>query len=215
MNHRQFDFRTAYIDLLLNLLVSLLFVFVLTSLLINPITKKNNEGIKKNAELIIQVDWNPDIDCDVDIWVRDPAGNIVYHQQKDRGLMHIERDDLGFRNDILSLAQEYVSGIKLENRENQEIWVLRGKIEGEFVFNLHLFACRFGENQLKVGDPVDIPVQFKIIKINPDYRTLHEETVVFHSVWEEITGLNFTINKNGVIEKKDKRIIKLVKVKAQ
>ena len=112
MKHRAFDFRTAYIDLLLNFMVSLVFIFVVSSLLINPVQKKQDEGIKKNAQMIIQVNWNPNIDCDVDIWVRDPANNIVYFNERDKGLMHIERDDLGFVNDMIDMAKEFVTGKK-------------------------------------------------------------------------------------------------------
>lgn len=215
MKHRAFDFRTAFIDLLLNFMVSLVFIFVISSLLINPVIKKQDEGIKKNAELIIQVDWNPDIDCDVDIWVRDPFDNVVYHQQRDRGLMHIERDDLGHQNDILEMAQEYVTGVSIDNKQNQEIWVLRGKVKGEFTFNLHLFSCKVGERHARVGDASNLPVSIKIIKINPDYRVLYEETVTFTRMWQEITVLNFTLNSEGFIEKKDKSTVNLVKTKQQ
>jgi len=47
MSHRKFDFRTAYIDLLINLLTGTVVLFILTTLLIAPISK-NTEGIKKN-----------------------------------------------------------------------------------------------------------------------------------------------------------------------
>lgn len=215
MKHRAFDFRTAYIDLLLNFMVSLVFIFVISSLLINPVSKKQNEGIKKNAEMIIQADWNPALDCDVDMWVRDPMGNIVYHQQRDKGLMHIERDDLGHQNDLMDLAKEYVTGVKPENLENQEIWVLRGKVKGEFTFNLHLFSCKIDGKYLKVGEGMNIPVDIKIIKINPNYEVVHQETVTLTKLWQEITVLNFTLDADGNIEKKTKLKYNLVKVKEQ
>lgn len=196
-------------------MVTLCFIFVIAAFLINPETKKQNEGIKKNAELIIQVDWDPAVDCDVDIWVRDPNNNIVFHQQRDKGVMHIERDDLGHQNDMLSMAKEYVTGVKIPNMINQEIWVLRGKVEGEFTFNLHLFSCKFSEKHLRVGDITDLPVQIKIIKINPNYEVVHEETVVFTKVWQEITVLNFTLDKDGYISNKNKSKVNLVKTREQ
>jgi hypothetical protein len=130
-------------------------------------------------------------------------------------LMHIERDDLGHFNDLISMATEYVTGAKVENKENQEIWVLRGKVQGEFTFNLHLFSCKIEEANLKVGMNHRLPVQIKIIKINPDYRVLHEETIIFNQIWEEITVLNFTINSEGFIENKHKSKVNLVKSKEQ
>lgn len=215
MKHRAFDFRTAFIDLLLNFMVSLVFIFVLSSLLINPVTKKQDEGIKKNAQMLIQVSWSPAVDCDVDIWVRDPANNVVFFNQRDRGLMHIERDDLGFANDILSMAKEFVTGQKVQNKDNEEVWVLRGLIQGEFNFNVHLYACRMGARPLQLNEPITLPVRVKVIKINPDYNTIHEETVTFQRVWQEITALNFTLDEQGNVISTNKTPKNLVKVKQQ
>lgn len=212
MKHRAFDFRTAFIDLLLNFMVSLVFIFVLSSLLINPV-KKQDEGLKKNAQLMIQIDWDQSTDCDVDIWVRDPNNNVVYFNQRDRGLMHIERDDLGFQNDIIDIAKQFVTGKKIENKDNQEVWVLRGNIEGEFTFNLHLYGCRIEANSRGIGAVVNLPVQAKIIKINPNYRTVYEETITIQKVWQEVTVLNFTLDSNGEIVKVNKTQRNLVKVR--
>lgn len=210
MKHKYFDFRTAYIDLLLNFMVGLVFISILSTPIQN---KSKSEGIKKNAEMIIQVDWNPSQDCDVDIWVRDPMGNIVFFTVKDKGLMHIERDDLGFRNDILTTAKELVTGNKVTSDTNQEIWVLRGKVQGEFTVNLHLYSCRNEGNQLKVGDPVNVPVTVSVIKVNPDYEVLRKETVTLTRVWQEITVMNMTLDKDGYISRSDKTFRNLVKTR--
>ncbi len=212
MKHRAFDFRTAFIDLLLNFMVSLVFIFVLSTLLMNP-AKKQDEGIKKNAQMLIQVDWDQSTDCDVDIWVRDPYKNVVYFNQRDKGLMHIERDDLGFQNDILDIAKEFVTGKKTENKDNQEIWVLRGNIEGEFTFNIHLYGCKYESNSRSLGYVVNLPVQVKIIKLNPDYRTVYEETLTFERIWQEITVLNFTLDSNGEIVETNKTQRGLIKLR--
>lgn len=201
MKHKYFDFRTAYIDLLLNFMVGLVFISILST----PIQNKNtNEGVKKNAEMIIQVDWNPAQDCDVDMWVRDPKGNTVFFNAKDRGLMHIERDDLGFQNDILTFTKELLTGEKPKNDNNQEIWVLRGKIEGDFTVNLHLYACRNKGVSYKINDPIVVPITVTFIKINPTYQVLRTEQVTIERVWQEITVLNFTLDKDGNIVKSDK-----------
>jgi len=212
MKHKYFDFRTAYIDLLLNFMVGLVFISILSAPIQN---KKTTEGIKKNAEMIIQVDWNAALDCDVDTWVRDPLGNVVWFNQKDKGLMHIERDDLGFRNDILTMTKALLSGQQLENNINQEIWVLRGKIPGDFTMNVHLYGCRDGDRQLKMNEAINVPVNITFIKINPDYQIVDKETVTLTKVWEERTVLNFTLDKDGFITKKDKVFHNLVKVKEQ
>lgn len=213
MKRRPFNFRLAYIDLLLNFMVGLIFILLMSQ----PIQKKattEQAGIKKNAEMIIQVDWSPAQDCDVDIWVRDPFGNVVFYQQKDKGLMHIERDDLGFVNDILTITKQLLYGAPPpENDINQEIWVLRGKIPGEFTFNLHLYSCRIEATKLKVGDPIKVPVTVTFIKVNPDYLILKKETVEFDHVWQEMTVENFTLDKDGFVTNFNKNFRKLVHAK--
>lgn len=212
MSRRHFNFRLAYIDLLLNFMVGLIFILLISQ----PIQKKTvskSEGIKKNAEMMITATWNPKIDCDVDMWVRDPNGNTVWFNQKDAGIMHIERDDLGFRNDIITTTKELITGVKVNNLDNQEVWVLRGKLAGEFSFNIHLYACRIGDKQFTLGDPFTLPVDIKMIKINPDYTEVYVDTVTFDHVWQEITVLNFTLDADGNIVAKNKDTRQLVKTR--
>ena len=129
MKHKTFDFRTAYIDLLLNVLTGIIFLFVLTTLLIQPQKEAKDAGLKKNAEFVINVKWDHDIDCDVDIWVRDPTGNVVSFKKKEAGIMYIERDDLGSQGDYL---QDNNRNILASASDNSETWVLRGLVKGKF-----------------------------------------------------------------------------------
>jgi len=36
--------------------------------------------------------------------LQDPAGNVLHFRQKDVGLAHLDRDDLGKINDIITLV---------------------------------------------------------------------------------------------------------------
>lgn len=194
MKHKKFDFRTAYIDLLLNVLTGIIFLFILTTLFIQPPKKTQTEGIKKNAEFIMVVTWPSEIDCDVDMWVEDPLGNLVSFQLLSKGLMTIERDDMGHRNDFL---YDEAGNLILKADENKEIWTLRGKQVGEFTVNLHLYGCRQNGIALQLGTPIDVPVEIELVKINPTYVSLKKETVTLKSVWQEVTAFNFTIDING------------------
>ena len=37
----------------------------------------------------------------IDLYLKDPADNIVYFKQKDKGLTNLDRDDLGTANDTI------------------------------------------------------------------------------------------------------------------
>ena len=192
MKHKKFDFRTAYIDVLPNVLTGIIFLFILTTLMIQP-QKKQDEGIKKNAEYIMNVEWHKDIDCDVDVWVQDPANNVVYFQQRDKGIMHLERDDLGFRNDIVSV----VPGNTINVVENRETWVLRGIVPGIYTVNVHLYGCRIDGVAVMMGQDYNVPVMIELFKINPKYTLVTKKEVILNKVWEEISVMNFQLDTNG------------------
>lgn len=216
MRHKKFDFRTAYIDLLLNILTGIVFLFVLTTLMIS--TKKiEQEGLLKKAEYIATIEWPLNLDCDVDMWLLDPDGKKISFNNKDGGLVHLERDDVGFRSDVLDL-------FRLDEIEkdiiNEESMVIRGVKAGEYIINVHLYACRvkiegsFIPFQLAIRDPINVPVQFKLVRVNP-YRIEHVANVTLTETWQEKNVVKFKMNENKSIEDISTSEIKLVEIKPQ
>lgn len=186
-NHKKFDFRTAYIDLLINLLTGTVVLFILTTLLIAPITQ-NNAGIKKNADYVISMEWPESLDCDVDLWVRDPLNNVVSYRQPEGGLMYYERDDMGRRRSVFQ-----IDGVEqVIDPDNKEFITLRGTFPGEYVVNLHVYSClKEAALGMGIGSPVDIPVTIDIIKINPDYSIVKHIVIHMDKVWQEKTAVRF------------------------
>ncbi len=209
MKHKKFDFRTAYIDLLLNVLTGIIFLFILTTLLIQPQKKSEDEGIKKNAEMILTASWDGAIDCDVDLWIQDPLGNLVSFQMLSKGLMNIERDDMGFKNDYI---YNPTGNLILASKDNREIWTLRGKQEGRFIVNLHLYSCRIDNIPLPLFEKIDVPVVIELVKLNPSLDTVITEVVTLKNVWEEKTAFSFIVDQNGYI-RFERTFVKLVKDK--
>lgn len=193
MSHRKFDFRTAYIDLLINLLTGTVVLFILTTLLIAPITK-NNEGIKKNADYVITMEWPENIDCDVDLWLRDPQNNIISYKSPENGLMYIERDDMGRRNDIHLLDGKDV----IVDPDNKEYATLRGTIAGEYILNAHVYSCfdTVKGGAMMPGSSVNIPLVVEIIKINPSYYVVKRIELVMDKVWQEKTVIRFVMGEH-------------------
>jgi len=87
--------------------------FIISFLLINPIAKRADIEVK--AEFLITVFWPDNLEDDVDIYVEDPAGNLVWFKSREPGLMHLDRDDLGKRNDEVVTAAGTI--LFPENRE--------------------------------------------------------------------------------------------------
>lgn len=213
MRHKQFDFRTAYIDLLLNVLTGIIFLFLLTTMMIQ--SKKQDEGIKKDAQYVIVAEWPENVDCDVDLWVQDPNGNAVWFNRKDFDIMHLERDDLGFRNDVV---KDQAGNIVAEVNKNSETWVLRGIMPGEFYVSVHLYSCRFNKLNfipMPLGSRVDLPVKVELVKLNPNYSVLATEKVTLNKIWDETTPFNFTLDANGALVSIDKTQHRLVRIQEQ
>ena len=190
---RKYHTNLPFLDLLFNVLIGFVFLFIVSFLLINPIAKRADIEVK--AEFLITVFWPDNLEDDVDIYVEDPAGNLVWFKSREPGLMHLDRDDLGKRNDEVVTA----AGTILFP-ENREIVTLRGIVPGEYVVNVH---CYF-----KVAaDPV--PVTIQIDKINP-YSVVLRETVDLANKGEEITVTRFSVNSKGEVTNINKLPKKLV-----
>ena len=101
MRHRIYYNNTSFLDLLFNTLVGFVLLFIIAFLSINPSNK--DADIKTKAEFVITVTWNVNCKDDVDTWLQDPAGNVLHFKQKDIGLAHLDRDDLGIINDRITL----------------------------------------------------------------------------------------------------------------
>ena len=82
-----------FTDMLFNVVIGLAFMVFIAFSLINPTAKSG--AVELKAELLITMNW-PDNDTDdMDIYVRDPAGNIVWYHGREAGLMHLDHDDRG------------------------------------------------------------------------------------------------------------------------
>ena len=180
---RKFKFYSfdPFTDLLFNILLGFVFLFFLTILFINPITKLGNVNLK--AEYIITIEWKESIPDDVDIWVKDPNGEIVSYLKKDAGWLHLDRDDRGVINDKVSInGEEYTYPI------NREVVTLRGIIPGEYIVNLYLY-----DN--KSNNPVD--VKLIIEKVNPSLKLVYFNNITLMQNDSEMTIARFNLNSSG------------------
>jgi hypothetical protein len=135
------------------------------------------------AEYIITVDWKDSLPDDIDLWVKDPNGEIVSYLKKDAGWLHLDRDDRGVINDkIIIDGKEVIYPI------NREVVTLRGIIPGEYVVNLYLYDHRSNS-----------PVEAKIIieKVNPSLRLVFVGDVVLKNEDTELTITKFRLDSEG------------------
>lgn len=173
----------AFLDLLFNTLLCFVMLFAISFLLINPI--QDNKKIDVKAEFLITVSWPNELKDDVDVYVEDPVGNIIYFKKKNAGLMHLDRDDLGHRNDMIKTPAG-----SIEYNENREVVTLRGVYSGEYTINIHLYSKSKSEV---------VPVTVEIEKLNP-YKRVLLKTTTLTKVGEEKTVCRMRIGSEKNVE---------------
>jgi hypothetical protein len=159
------------------------FLFFMALLAMRPESAPGK--IDKRAEFLITMTWPDQHPDDVDLYVQDPAGKLVWYNQKDAGLMALERDDRGDTNDFTMIESKK---IPLPIRE--EMVSIRGLIPGEYTVNVHLYHHI-------ARDPV--PVSVKIEKLNPTVQLVSYQTMFLDHTDEEKTALRFTLGEDGTV----------------
>ncbi|MFM9156099.1 MAG: hypothetical protein ACKOPD_08230 [Polynucleobacter victoriensis] len=173
-----------FYDMLFNMLIAFVFCFVIAILAFNPKSGKSGD-IPAHAEFIISITW-PDMDPnDLDTWVQDPAGNVVWFRNRDAGLMHLDRDDRGLANDSIVVNNKLVV-----NPLNQEVVTIRGFAAGEYTVNIHYYDSK---NQ----KPVEASVS--VVKVNPRAEVLYYGNVTLPKKGDERTAVRFTLNGTGQV----------------
>ena len=181
---RDYHTNMAFLDLLFNTLLCFAALFILSFILINP--SKNENNVKSKADYIITVTWPKEVDNDVDTYVQDPQGNLVAFMRREEGLMHLDRDDLGRRNDIVQTPFGPV-----EHKENKEIVTLRGFNRGEYIVNVHMYMKRDSSQSTEVTIQLD--------RVNPVFKTVVIKKVTLMNSGHEKTAFRFTLDKEGEV----------------
>jgi len=187
----------GFTDLLFNIVVGLAFLFIMAFVLINPISKEKD--VEEKSDFIIILTWHDDSGDDIDLWVRDPDGNLLSFRNKEAGLMHLDRDDLGLANDHYFDEK----GSKKYLYRNKEVASLRGYRPGEYLINLHVYN-RKPDRYKQMNQPLVGTVT--LIKLNP-YKEIMTSSVDIKKRGQEFSMIRFTLDVDGEVEKKEKPLL--------
>src|SRR6185295_6246067 len=171
-----------FTDMLLNVLMGFSIMVFISLALIRP-EIKTTANVTLKAEYLITVSWpdnNPD---DVDTYVEDPAGNVVWYRHLEAGFLALERDDRGtYKNTLI------VDGKLIQNPVRQEIVTMRSVVPGEYVVNVFLYLDA-------IPDPV--PVTVDVQRLNPTAQIVYHGTVTLDHRGDEKTAIRFTLDRDG------------------
>ena len=171
-----------FYDMLFNMLIAFVFCFIVALIAMNPKATKAGD-VPSKAEYLISVSWPDRNPNDVDTWVEDPAGNLVWFKQPDAGLMHLDRDDRGDANDAI-----VIDGRRIETPFRQEVVTVRGILPGEFTVNVQYYESR---------DRLPVDVTVSVIKVNPRAEVVFHGERRLERQGQELTAARFTVQADG------------------
>ena len=187
MSYRHRDDRggpgMAALDFQQGLIILFFVLFVLVVALISVKTKAK-PTIGTMGAYAITTQWKKGSNDDVDLYVQDPRGHVVYFGSPSVDLMHLEHDDLGTK------ASSYDANGNPQYLSNGERVVLRGTEKGEYTVNVHLYDK---------ADPGPIRIKITLWRLAGNDRVEKVSTVVLVHQADERTVFRFTLNSNGQI----------------
>ncbi len=183
-----------FYDMLFNMLIAFVFCFIVALLAMNPKALKAGDVAAK-AEYLITLGW-PDHDPnDIDLWVQNPAGDVVWFRNREAGLMHLDRDDRGTANDTIE-----VNGRIVVNPLNQEVVALRGIVAGEYVVNAHYYEGgkdKPATPNPRLGQPVEVTLT--VVKVNPRAEVVFYGQHLLARPGDEATLVRLTVRADGAV----------------
>lgn len=174
----------AFLDVLLNALLMILFAFFIV-----PHEKEKKEEAKTEANVMaieryrVTSRWGDDLPDDVDLYVADPVGHLVFFKRREDGLMNLDRDDLGRKSDEVRYGTDSIAFLR--NEENVSI---RGGIPGEYTINVHLYSKRSSS---------DIAVKVSLYDLQGSDVQVRHRVVTLTEQGQEITAFRFVLAQDG------------------
>ena len=124
------------------------------------------------------------------LYVEDPLRGLASFRNPAVNFSHLDKDDLGSRNDTTVLADGSTTTIQI----NREVITIRGIIPGEWIVNSHYYS----EHNYDRRDLSDysITVKIELHRVNP-YQILWVGEKKFTKKGQEKTFLRFRLSSKG------------------
>jgi hypothetical protein len=174
---------TVYRDVIMLALAGFMTIVILMLAHLNP---KAQAMVAKDAappgNVMIEANWPPDFDSDVDLWVQAPGDRPVGYSNKGGAVFNLLRDDLGHQLDL--------SG------RNYEVSYARGLVPGEYTVNAHLYRNRSSEARI----PLNAVITVKRKPGEPSRQILASEAQLSREN-QEITVFRFRLDGDGQLQR--------------
>ena len=174
------DSGTIFRDVTLLALAAFVAMVLMLLPFINPGAEAevDNTSISDPGNVIVELLWPPELDSDIDLWVKAPHAVPVGFPNKGNEVVNLLRDDLGLQGDFTKL--------------NYEVSYSRGVPVGEYAVNVHFY--RNAANVVPI--PVSIAVSVKP-NAHESAKQLLATTINLVSEGQELTAFRFQLDEKG------------------
>lgn len=186
MPRRRNGQHTAMNDMLSNIALGFIMLFIIALIMMNPITKKND--VPSKNEFMIIMEWQDDFSDDIDLWVQFENEQPVGFKNKIYQHLTLDRDDLGRSNDYVT-----VDGKRTLIKVNREVINIRGVVPGDYFVSAHVY-----NKQPNPGSVENIKITITVIDVNP-YSEAYSITLEGYQRGQHIRFPAFTVDSEGNI----------------
>ena len=179
MNKARYSTSLSFIDLLFNLVLSFVAMFLLALLLINP--PKQDSTIRREAVYALVIQWQDGSYHDVDLWMTDGKDRANY-KVRQTPTMSLDRDDLG---------PDDTESMKHFLPKNEEIMSIRAPVPGTYTAAVHAYVLRDKSPEIPV-------IHWALLRVATG-AILYQGTTTLHEKGQERTLIRFRIKEDGDI----------------
>jgi hypothetical protein len=169
---------TVFRDVIMLALAGFVAMVILLLPHINPPGRAAQENTQPPGNVIVEVRWPDELDCDVDLWVEAPGDIPVGYSNKGGVIFNLLRDDLGRRADATGM--------------NYEVSYSRGIVAGEYTVNVHLYRNAAGVFPI----PVTIVTSVKK-SAKESARQVLASNIELGREGQELTVYRFKLSEDG------------------
>jgi hypothetical protein len=169
---------TVFRDVIMLALAGFVAMVILLLPHINPPGRAAQENTQPPGNVIVEVRWPDELDCDVDLWVEAPGDIPVGYSNKGGVIFNLLRDDLGRRADATGM--------------NYEVSYSRGIVAGEYTVNVHLYRNAAGVFPI----PVTIVTSVKK-SAKESARQVLASNIELGREGQELTVYRFELSEDG------------------
>ncbi len=158
---------------------------------VNP--PKPASGVEMKAEILATIEWSNLVDADADIHMMTPAHKPVFYGARDVGCSNLDRDDRGFLDSIITLAD----GSQVRKENAKETISIRCIEPGHYDLAANLYAYRVDSLNLTQGKDLGLKVHVEIVSLNPSVRVLFANDIVLDRVGQTVNWASFDMDRQG------------------